>query len=612
MQVPVINMAGLNLAANIRAAETVKPSRSPNVLADGDSSHSEAFNRMLSDAESGNRVQRNASNERPTGSSEDGKTESTDKFRLKDKSDGKSPEVSRRSDSDESSERPDNVKSDDSGKKETEVLSKASGKPESGGNTEKTDAEPVAVTQVPTETTPVVAPIRTQFTGSLLLEMLAVLGPEVTEQSVQVNTGIPVANVDQQVTQELSQLLTAGSVNQPAQEIVDLPVTADPEPQIPVIRNSVDLPLPEVKVNPEQAPLPTMVEQPGENTSPEAPRVVITDTARTVITRPTQAEPLTDIARQVITEPTRVDLSEIATDTVQRQAPRTEWNGVLEVERLLNPRTESFRQPVTEVTRSTAPPPERMEWSPESSGRQVSADRFTFTDRINAPAHVREPLTSAGPGTRPEGQAVAQPLIAQTVSQANATAVADSVIRQANVTAGELQPGGSAEPVQAAQTVNQQVNAASVHNRIQFDPESLVSDVREVVMRIAQDGRGEVKMVLHPPELGELIVRLESARNGVVRAEFHTISPLVREALEAGITKLSDALKAEGLTLAQADVHLDFQLGTEGNSGETQSDSSSSGMLPDWSDDSLAPEEQVSSFSGTQYIPEGSTISILA
>jgi flagellar hook-length control protein FliK len=171
-------------------------------------------------------------------------------------------------------------------------------------------------------------------------------------------------------------------------------------------------------------------------------------------------------------------------------------------------------------------------------------------------------------------------------------------------TIAQTTPG---QPAAVAQTdsVSTIANAG-----IKLDSAKLVADVREAVISMASDGRTQARLVLHPPELGELVVRLESAKNGIMRAEFHTMSPLVRETLEAGISKLIDALKSEGLTLNQAEVYLSFNLGTHGQSGESASDS----------------QNQQSAFSGREFetvdmtgpveifdrLPDGATISLLA
>jgi flagellar hook-length control protein FliK len=117
--------------------------------------------------------------------------------------------------------------------------------------------------------------------------------------------------------------------------------------------------------------------------------------------------------------------------------------------------------------------------------------------------------------------------------------------------------------------------------------------------------------VLNPPELGELIVRLESARNGTLRASFHTMSPLVRESLESGLSKLTEALKSEGLTLSQAEVHLDFHLGTQGHPGESNPDQSG-GSSTSHSFDAETAVDSGNAGSVFERLPDGATISILA
>jgi flagellar hook-length control protein FliK len=155
-------------------------------------------------------------------------------------------------------------------------------------------------------------------------------------------------------------------------------------------------------------------------------------------------------------------------------------------------------------------------------------------------------------------------------------------------------------------------NAQGTSARIEILPETLVSDVREAVMRIAADGRGEARITLHPPELGELVVRLESAKNGVVRAEFHTMSPLVREALEAGLTRLTQALESEGLTLEQANVYLSFNLGAEGNAGESEPGSADGNTAFGSAEEAMVSDAAEESAMTVENLPEGATISILA
>jgi flagellar hook-length control protein FliK len=190
------------------------------------------------------------------------------------------------------------------------------------------------------------------------------------------------------------------------------------------------------------------------------------------------------------------------------------------------------------------------------------------------------------------------------------------IIRMAsNLSDQTGQPVSNAGPIPAGQTTQVTRISPVSGEKFTVDTETLISDVRESVMRIASDGRGEVRLVLHPPELGELVVRIESAKNGIVRAEFHTVSPLIRESLEAGLQKLTDALKSEGLTLEHAEVYLNLGPGAGrgfDEAGRNMSDGlhQNSPMGIEASESQYSDQYSNSIFA--ERLPEGSTISILA
>jgi len=277
----------------------------------------------------------------------------------------------------------------------------------------------------------------------------------------------------------------------------------------------------------------------------------------------------------------------------------TEWTNVLELNRLLDPGFEPIKPGEDQVWRPADPIRPEPRLNPDSS----RIDGFVSSKS------TEEPI---GPSVWPAA-AKPDPVLQQAAGR-DFLAFVQGAYRPPVILTQQASPAPAGAPVASTGGVLQAQPSAPVQIggvRFEIDPELLVSDVREAVIRIAADGRGEARITLHPPELGELVVRLESARNGIVRAEFHTMSPLVREALEAGLSKLTQALEAEGLTLAQADVHLGFQLGAQ-NSGDTEpgpfggrsAAGASAEPISTGSDGDMSPV--------VERLPEGATISILA
>ncbi|MCX6645665.1 MAG: flagellar hook-length control protein FliK [bacterium] len=301
----------------------------------------------------------------------------------------------------------------------------------------------------------------------------------------------------------------------------------------------------------------------------------------------------------------RIDPSTIS---AAKSIPESQWTNMLEIDELLNPTlrgnsngTEQ-RIPISRQAVDIAP-------TVRETGSEVSP-----TPRINEQSRFewRQPENN---NPRLIENVWAQQSKPETAQQA---AIQDTLFRLSNVirplvdSPGQnLQQGSVVETPSVGQLASIVRAQAILADKSSVRTEALVSDVRDAVMRIASDGRGEARLVLNPPELGELVVRIESAKNGVVRAEFHTISPLVRDSLEAGIQRLTDALKAQGLTLEQAYVHLDFGLGTQDESGQANSNRNGSGFNRNVNDPELS-SAQINSNLAAEWMPEGSTISVLA
>lgn len=306
------------------------------------------------------------------------------------------------------------------------------------------------------------------------------------------------------------------------------------------------------------------------------------------------------VDNQIRIDPTAISAS--------RTIPESQWTSFIDIDELLNP---TIRDNSTEY-QARIP----------ISRHVIDFDPSVRETRPQINPVPRNPETSRFEWRQPENQGTRlienvglQQSKPESVQQA---AILEPLFRFSNVMRSLFEISEqNQQPATVVETgpIGQLSNAARSHavlaGKFAVDSEMLVSDVREAVMRIASDGRGEARLVLHPPELGELIVRIESAKNGVVRAEFHTISPLVRDSLEAGLQRLTDALKAEGLTLEYANVHLDFGLGTEGEPGQANFGQNGSGFHGS-ADDPAVSAAQMNMDPVVERLPEGSTISVLA
>ncbi len=446
------------------------------------------------------------------------------------------------------------------------------------------------------------------------LEFLAgFLGPEV---SVTAGLGaeplVSAKPVQPALTVELSQPVdVAKPVIEPLLPLQPLPAQA-----LPVLTIPVELPPPVA----ESAPVVTLKSDVVPTIDVRPVDVPVIENERPLfnfqagqnsreIAVPTIQVPVT---QQRVFEPPGNSLPvqvEAPTVSVTNSVPESQWTNILEIDRLLNP---SLRQG------------SQMSTSQQSTIQQnKTMQSFTADARpdVNDTSRNLEPSRfNWQTPEKPSGQVVENKLISGSKPEINP----QPVVRESLLQFSEIyrpiielptltyQPGTVIESnavANMARAVHAQTMAAQ---KSVVNTETLVTDIRDAVMRLASDGRGEVRIVMHPPELGELIVRIESSKNGVVRAEFHTLSPLVRESLEAGLHKLTEALEAEGLTLEHAGVYLNLGLGAEGNSGEPDANSFGNSGPLDQNDEEMSgtlPGE----FSPTvERLPEGATFSVLA
>lgn len=450
-----------------------------------------------------------------------------------------------------------------------------------------------------------------QANNSGALEFLAgFLGPEVSVisglETVQLVTAKPVQPA---LTVALPQPVDV------AKPVIG-PMLPQLAPALPVLTIPVELPEPVAESAPVVALKPDLV--PTIDARPVGLPVIenegslfnfqVGQNSREIAVPTNQAQ----VPQQMVFEPPGNPLPvriEAPTVSVTNSVPESQWTNILEIDRLLNP---SLRQglQVSDSQKSTIqqnktmqsftadarpdvnvtsrnPEPSRFDWrTPEKSSGQVVENKLISGSKpeINPQPVVRESLLQFSEIYRPIIELPTLTYQPGTVIESNAVT---NMARAAH-----------------AQTMAAQKSVVNT--------ETLVADIREAVMRIAPDGRGEVRIVMHPPELGELIVRIESSKNGVVRAEFHTLSPLVREALEAGLHKLTEALEAEGLTLEHAGVYLNLGLGAEGNSGEPDANSAGNSNPLDPNDEEMSGILPGEFSPAVERLPEGATFSVLA
>lgn len=367
-----------------------------------------------------------------------------------------------------------------------------------------------------------------------------------------------------------------------------------------------DAPIAETVVSgPGRMPIPI---EPVESRDIPLPQIFIRQN-RPVVT-PEPALPRVTIKPDPVAALPRVTIEADPVARVPGHSRGSEWTELLEFTRLLDPTVERVRyfQPERSDKGTEPAPVESAVWRPRP--RLVvsqSVDSYEQTTSRNS-QHRQSPATQS---VNPESN---NPVLTRLAANPLNVAASEQVVRnfwrpQLNLNLQAMPTGGA---VQAASGTQAARPVAAPTAPVHLTQEMLVSDVREAVIRMASDGRSEARIVLHPPELGELVVRLESSRNGIVRIEFHTFSPLVREALEAGLDRLTDALKAEGLTLAQAEVHLNLQLGPEGQSGESEPGNADGSHVNADQEDALSSGNPDGAHEEVERLPEGATISIYA
>ncbi len=100
-------------------------------------------------------------------------------------------------------------------------------------------------------------------------------------------------------------------------------------------------------------------------------------------------------------------------------------------------------------------------------------------------------------------------------------------------------------------------NAQTVKAQPQAEPDVaiIVEDVRQAVSEFGKEGMASVRLRLHPPELGQLVVEFKRDDAGV-RVEFHTSNPVVYKAIHDAGPKMIEKLADAGIDLGSLDVFL--------------------------------------------------------
>jgi len=83
----------------------------------------------------------------------------------------------------------------------------------------------------------------------------------------------------------------------------------------------------------------------------------------------------------------------------------------------------------------------------------------------------------------------------------------------------------------------------------------IVEDVRQAATEFGKEGMASVRLRLHPPELGQLVVEFKRDDNGL-RVEFHTTNQAVFKAIQDAGPKMIEKLAESGIDLGSLDVFL--------------------------------------------------------
>jgi len=549
-------MAGLNISVEMKPADIQAAPDISKEISGSERSGGETFERVLTRAENRSR------NEPSTAEKQPDKAVGSER-EAREAVKGSEPETSRRKTSDDT------------------VGNEANSRAKAHSETERSSNEPVVKQEGAGETQSV-----EQTDPSSLHELLAQALSRMTvpQEIIPVLTA-QVVNPEQAIAigpfVKAESIMIAGptigpdtsSVTDGPEVAVNVPKDAPLPSPTPVVID--DLKLPElIAVKPDEIGVPI----PGPQIRGQQPVVT------TVIDEP--------VPRPAVGS----DGSEPSTPV--RQSPRSEWTQTLDLARLLNMKSERTEPTVTQPTKPV--------WRPDTvEVRTGPVTRREVSELTSRPA-------TAKPVIAP--QLTSKAVVDVTNSQpapGRVPILIESGMNLFNSTAATT----PAHAIFGNQGVMQQVQTAATAQATVptpgIDPEALVTDVKGVMLRMSADGSSSVRLTLHPPELGELVVRLESAKNGVMRAEFHTASPLVRESLESGISRLIEALEAEGLTLERAEVQLHMELGAEGETGEQDGiRDGETGSLHDSDGFDRFGSDEIGD--AVERLPDGATISVLA
>lgn len=254
-------------------------------------------------------------------------------------------------------------------------------------------------------------------------------------------------------------------------------------------------------------------------------------TTRVNLTADAAAKPAVEAVRSALAESLRARALPVTHVDVQAASATPP--------RQRKPRASSARAPITGAAAKPAVPPARAHASSAAASRQSASGPEA------APA-----FTSGSGGAQAGGEAT------DALRSAGATAL--------ELPASDLAAAG--EGVPPAQTrASASAPIASVNAPLR--PHTIARAVSGLVVRALAGGSTEARLVLNPPDLGQVRVRI-SEREGSVRLTFEVQNAAVRESFVASQPQLQDLLERQGLKVAGFAVDVDHGGGDAANTSD--------------------------------------------
>lgn len=263
-------------------------------------------------------------------------------------------------------------------------------------------------------------------------------------------------------------------------------------------------------------------------------------------------------AQEQSTEASKPDISQIASERLGEEAPRSQ----VSARKAVDPDDGAFRERLRQQALGAA--------KDEQESKPVRGDAPKDTDprqQNHAPKHVRaaEPAQLNGqPATQSTSPATAVNPAAFAAAPLIPDAIRSVLERIQGVRA--MMPGGStaqasgAQPNPGSVTAVGSTGGASIGadgggaaklgvlrgQANSVDRGAVIAQVQRGLASVMRSGGGEMTIRLRPDHLGELKIRVH-AEDGAVRAVFETKTQGAREAIEHGLVKLREQLESRGV-----------------------------------------------------------------